>query len=312
MNGLDLFSGIGGLSLALRPWVRPIAYCDNDRYAQGVLLSRMYSGSLSTAPIWDDVRTLTAKQFGRRVDIIYGGFPCQDISVAGAGVGLDGERSGLYFEVERLVKELTPTFVFLENVPAIRTRGAERVIKGLAGRGYDCRWTTLSAAEVGAPHKRERWWLLAHARGQRRQQESGSAHGDEKAHERRAKKEAYLAAGHGEGGGERPVADPQRPGREGSTRGRRPGEGRTSFEPACSGEENLGHAHHAGRGEQRGSGPAPSQLLAAECASRWRSEPDVGRMAHGLPARVDRLRGLGNAVVPYQAQEAFRILMGLK
>jgi DNA (cytosine-5)-methyltransferase 1 len=113
-----------------------------------------------------------------RIDIISGGFPCQDISVAGAGKGLAGERSGLFFEIVRLVRECNPRFVFLENVPAIRTRGGERVVKELASIGYDCRWTTLSAAAVGAPHKRERWFLLAHANGntirteqeQRRQQ----------------------------------------------------------------------------------------------------------------------------------------------
>lgn len=91
LNGLDLFSGIGGLTLALAPWVRPVAYCENDRYAQSVLLSRISSGDLPNAPIWDDVRTLKAWDIPN-VDIVYGGFPCQDVSVAGARAGLDGER----------------------------------------------------------------------------------------------------------------------------------------------------------------------------------------------------------------------------
>jgi DNA (cytosine-5)-methyltransferase 1 len=103
-----------------------------------------------------------------RIDIIFGGFPCQDISVAGLGKGLEGDRSGLFFEIVRLARECEPRFIFLENVPAIRTRGGERVVKELASIGYDCRWTTLSAAAVGAPHKRERWFLLAHANGLRR------------------------------------------------------------------------------------------------------------------------------------------------
>jgi DNA (cytosine-5)-methyltransferase 1 len=84
MNGLDLFSGIGGISLALEPWVRTVAYCEQDRYAQGVLLSRMRSGGIDRAPIWDDVRTLN-KSILPNIDIIFGGFPCQDISVAGLG-----------------------------------------------------------------------------------------------------------------------------------------------------------------------------------------------------------------------------------
>lgn len=108
LNGLDLFSGIGGITMALAPWVRPIAYCENDRYAQSVLLSRMAGGQLPVAPIWDDVRTLNMGVLGRvgtMLDIIYGGFPCQDISVAGNGVGLDGKRSGLFWEIIRLIKD---------------------------------------------------------------------------------------------------------------------------------------------------------------------------------------------------------------
>jgi DNA (cytosine-5)-methyltransferase 1 len=137
LNGLDLFSGIGGLTIALAPWCRPVAYCENDRYAQGVLLSSMRSGKIGVAPIWDDVRTLGAKTV-RNIDIIYGGFPCQDLSCAGTGAGLDGERSSLFFEIARLAGELRPRFVFLENVPAITTRGGTRVIAELAGLGFDC------------------------------------------------------------------------------------------------------------------------------------------------------------------------------
>lgn len=172
MNGLDLFSGIGGIGIALEPWVRTVAYCERDRYAQGVLLSRMRSGDIDTAPIWDDVTTLRGDMLPR-IDIIFGGFPCQDISVAGAGKGLDGERSGLFFEIVRLIRECNPRFVFLENVPAIRTRGGETVVKELAQVGYDCRWTTLSASAVGANHKRERWFLLAHANSVRKLSEQG-------------------------------------------------------------------------------------------------------------------------------------------
>ena len=168
MNGLDLFSGIGGIGIALEPWVRTVAYCERDRYAQGVLLSRMQSGDIDKAPIWDDVTTLRGDMLPK-VDIIFGGFPCQDLSVAGLGKGLDGERSGLFYEIVRLTKEIKPVFVFLENVPAIRTRGLDVVLKEFTALGYDCRWTTISAASVGAPHKRERWFLLAYSGGTRLQ-----------------------------------------------------------------------------------------------------------------------------------------------
>jgi len=165
VNGLDLFSGIGGISLALEPWVRTVAYCENDRYAQAVLLSRMRDGRLPVAPIWDDVRTLKGNMLPE-IDIIFGGFPCQDISVAGHGIGLGGSRSGLFWEIHRLVKELRPRFIFLENVPAIRTRGALEVARSLESIGYDQNWDIISALEVGAPFPGERWFLVAAANGE--------------------------------------------------------------------------------------------------------------------------------------------------
>ena len=168
MNGLDLFSGIGGLTIALADWVKPIAYCENDRYAQCVLLSRMADDLLPIAPIWDDVRTLSGSNIGQsKVDIIYGGFPCQDISFAGDGSGLAGERSKLFYEVIRLTRDLQPDFVFLENVAAIVVRGLGDVLAAFTECGYDCRWTVNRASELGAPHHRARWWLLAHSNGKR-------------------------------------------------------------------------------------------------------------------------------------------------
>lgn len=162
MYGLDLFSGIGGITLALKDYVRPIAYCEKELYCQAVLLQRMAEGKLPRAPIWDDVKTLRGSDLPK-IDIIYGGFPCQDISVAGKQKGLGSERSGLFFEIARLTEEIQPSFVFLENVPAIRTNGLEIVCREFTRIWYDCRWTNISAAEVGSPHVRKRWFLLAHA-----------------------------------------------------------------------------------------------------------------------------------------------------
>jgi DNA (cytosine-5)-methyltransferase 1 len=161
VNGLDLFSGIGGITIALSPYVRPIAYCENDRYAQAVLLSRMADRSLPCAPIWDDVRTLNGTLLDVKPDIIYGGFPCQDISVAGSSKGMAGKRSGLFQEIVRLTEEIQPSFVFLENVPAITKRGLDNVCGAFSQLRYDCRWTIVSAAELGAPHLRKRWFMLA-------------------------------------------------------------------------------------------------------------------------------------------------------
>lgn len=163
LNGLDLFSGIGGLSIALSPWVIPRAYCEKEPYAQAVLLSRMRDGSIPWAPIWDDVRSLSERMVGPEIDIIYGGFPCQDVSIAGAQVGLDGERSKLVFQLLRLVRELRPSFVFLENTPGLLSMGVERIYVELVEMGFDIRWTIVSAGEMGACHLRERWWLCAHS-----------------------------------------------------------------------------------------------------------------------------------------------------
>jgi len=163
LNGLDLFSGIGGITLGLQQWVKPICYCENEPYAQSVIKSRIEDGSLPAAPIWDDVRTLDGRPFEGLVDVIYGGFPCQDISVAGNGEGLEGKRSGLFFEIMRLAEEIKPSFIFLENVPAIRTRGLSTVCEELSSLRYDCRYGVISAHSVGAPHKRERWFMLAYS-----------------------------------------------------------------------------------------------------------------------------------------------------
>ena len=163
LNGLDLFSGIGGISLALRDLVHPVAYCEIDPYCQGVLLSRMASGNLYNAPIWDDVTTLRGDEFKGNIDIIFGGFPCQDISVAGHGKGLAGERSGLFFEIMRLAEEIKPTFIFLENSNVISTRGGVEIIQALTNIGFDCRWIVKEAREEGAPHIRKRWFCLAYA-----------------------------------------------------------------------------------------------------------------------------------------------------
>ena len=300
LNGLDLFSGIGGLARALDPWVRTVAYCENDRYAQAVLLSRMQRRELCRAPIWPDVRTL---QLGRvdislPVDLIAGGFPCQDISVAGNGAGLGGSRSGLFFEIIRLVREFRPRFIFLENVPAITVRGLDRVLLELSALGYDCRWTIVSAAEVGAPHLRERWFLLAHSIGAR-------LRNPEQPQGRRI--EAVPSA-NGERG---PMAYAARS-RDGQLSARSWREGEGAADAHRSGQKmadasSIGSGARAWRGQE--SGRAPEDTFANDW---WAIEPHVGRVAHGVPQRVDRLRGLGNAVVPLQARIAFQRLIGIE
>jgi DNA (cytosine-5)-methyltransferase 1 len=264
LNGLDLFSGIGGISIALSKWVRTVAYCESDKYAQGVLLSRMQSCELDRAPIWDDVRTLKGSMLPK-IDIIFGGFPCQDISVAGNGAGLAGERSGLYSEIERLIEETSPAFVFLENVPAIRTRGLGRVVWGLSSIGYDCRWAVVSAQSVGAPHKRNRWFLLA---------SNAKSRNDWLNLSKPSKRQVQQSG--------------------------------VSIESATL--ANSFKSRLEGNHGEKQKDPSFTQF---DRDGWWETEPSVGRVVHGLQFRVDRIKSLGNSVVPKQAQAAFVRLMGL-
>jgi DNA (cytosine-5)-methyltransferase 1 len=269
MYGLDLFSGIGGITKALEGYVTPVAYCENDRYAQGVLLSRMATGDLPLAPIWDDVTTLRGTYIPS-VDIIYGGFPCQDISVAGRMEGIGGKRSGLFSEIVRLAKEIRPAFLFLENVPNIRTRGLRHVVRELSESGYDLRWDTLSAQDVGANHRRQRWFLLAYSHDEGLQ---GRVSGElQKCPGERTARTSSA-----------PVADAQGVGLEIS--------------------ENAG-------GKSKRTGSVSRLSVKPPSSDWWLIEPDVGRVAHGVQNRVDRLRALGNSVVPAQAREAFERLIG--
>jgi DNA (cytosine-5)-methyltransferase 1 len=164
------------------------------------------------------------------VDVIAGGFPCQDISVAGKGAGITGSRSGLWNDFARIIRAIQPRWVVIENVPAITARGLSTVLGDLAEIGFDAEWHCLSASSVGAPHRRERMWIVAHTNGSRCQQQR------------------------------RPVT-------------------------------------------------VQTKQLAVERCDWWSVEPELGRVANGLPGRVDRLRCLGNAVVPQVVEVIGRAIM---
>ena len=162
MRELHLFAGAGGGILGgMLLGHTPVGAVEIDPFARAVLHARQADGSLPDFPIYDDVRTFDGTQWRDRVDIIAGGFPCQDLSVAGKGAGIDGARSGLWWEMLRVIREARPRYVFLENVPAITGRGLDRVLGSLADLGLDAEWLVLSAADAGAPHLRKRWWCLA-------------------------------------------------------------------------------------------------------------------------------------------------------
>ena len=320
MNELALFAGIHGIGLGLKrafkrrglPF-RTVCYVEWDDYCIEVLKSRIRDGMLDDAPIWGDIAAFDGRPWAGCVDIITGGFPCQDLSFAGKRAGLDGERSGLFFELMRVVREVRPGIVLLENVPALLIRGFGRVAAEMAASGYDTQWDCIPAAAVGAHHRRDRVFILAYAlRGRR-----GSAEPGEQQKKRTnifnpsCERNVAHAAEHGrewsgvardgrtgpENGGE-VVADTEgKPGEIWLPKGKRQGR-------FASGSQDVSDS----TGEQMGLvGFAWQRGCLEEFAGRvgtaqWTTEPDVGRVVDGVPSRVDRLRALGNAVVPQVAE----------
>ena len=165
MNELALFAGAGGGILGghLLGW-RTVCAVEWEAYPASVLCARQNDGLLPSFPVWDDVQTFDGHPWRGIVDVISGGFPCQDLSAAGGGAGLDGERSGLWKEMGRVIGEVRPRFVFVENSPMLVNNGLDRVLADLSKLGFDARWGVVGADSVGAPHRRERFWLVAHSR----------------------------------------------------------------------------------------------------------------------------------------------------
>lgn len=273
MRLLDLFSGIGGFSLGLeRAGMTTVAFCEIEPYCQAVL-KKHWPG----VPVYDDVRTLTRERLRADgitdIDVVCGGFPCQDISGAGKQAGIDGERSGLWAEFARLIGDIRPRYAIVENVAALLSgdggRWFGRVLGDLAEIGYDAEWHCIPASAVGAPHRRDRVWVVAHATRER----CGEAGRDS---ERCAQRLA---------GGGTLLADTLRAGLSDG--------GQTGVE-TCAHEGAGGEA--LAEPKRRGG-------------AWWAIEPGMGRMADGVPDRAHRLNGLGNAVVPQIPEIIGRALM---
>jgi len=178
MNELHLFAGAGGGILGgILLGHRPICAVEINPYARRVLLQRQRDGILPWFPIWDDVTSFDGTTWRGIADVVCGGFPCQDISACGKGSGIEGERSGLWQQMARIVGEVGPRFVFVENSPLLVGRGLGLVLGDLASMGYDARWGSVGAYHSGAPMQGDRLWLVATAKGERLERHGESGEG---------------------------------------------------------------------------------------------------------------------------------------
>jgi DNA (cytosine-5)-methyltransferase 1 len=162
VNELALFAGAGGGILGghLLGW-RTICTVERDAYAAQILAQRQTDGLLPAFPIWSDVCSFDGRPWRGLVDVVSGGFPCQDISAAGNGLGITGSRSGLWRQMARIIGEVRARYIELENSPLLVGRGLAVVLGDLAEMGYDAWWGVMGAADFGAPHQRDRIWLIA-------------------------------------------------------------------------------------------------------------------------------------------------------
>jgi len=288
---LALFAGAGGgiLGGQILGW-ETVCAVESDPYAASVLCARQNDGLLPPFPIWSDVCTFDGKPWARCTDVVTGGFPCTDISAAGKGAGIEGKESGLWSEMARIIGEVRPREVFVENSPMLTSRGLGRVIGDMAAMGFDAEWGCVGAHHAGAPHKRDRIWILARHPDRDREPIKSS-------HAEVARVPELVADSVGRRGenAKRIAEQSVTPGLD------------AEFPRETRGSK-LADPHHPSRVEQWGSEPDGAAPPAPECSSWWESEPELGRLANGVAYRVDRLRCLGNGQVPQALAVAYRTL----
>jgi len=303
VNELALFAGAGGGILGghLLGW-RTVCAVEWEPYPASVLCARQNDKVLPPFPVWDDVQTFDGRPWRGIVDVVSGGFPCQDISAAGKGAGIDGERSGMWSHMARIIGEVRPKYVFVENSPILTSRGLHRVLGDLAALGFNAKWGVVSASDVGAPHQRDRIWIVAHANS------SG------------CEAQRLCTVGSGQSGqavlcgGEMADSD--------STQRER---GCVSLGIYSEHVNFDGTSQLADSSEVRLCNSQTDQKLERNHRSAvssldcewWDREPGqtsreiesgLGRVADGVAARVDRLKAIGNGQVPLVAATAWSLL----
>ena len=264
MNVLDLFSGIGGFSLGLqRAGMKTIAFCEIDKYCQKVLKK-----NFPDIPIYDDVCKLNGSDINEPVDLICGGFPCQPFSFAGKRLGAEDDRH-LWPEYLRLIQELKPTWIIGENVAGLINMGLDNVLSDLEGAGYSSRTFVIPAVAVDAKHRRDRLWIVGYSnlyvRGEQR---NFLPHANDRGIRRGEQQSESTQETHGKLAYTTSIRQ----------QGQREFEQRSSSTPDKKRQTNT--------------------TFSIGIKSEWSIEPELGRVAHGIPHRMDRLKGLGNAVVP--------------
>lgn len=324
MKFLSLFAGIGGFDLGLeRAGMACVGQVEIDPWCRKVLEKHW-----PKVPRHDDVKTFTKEAWEgwETPDVVCGGYPCQPFSFAGSRAGESDPRH-LWPEFARVLRGLRPRYALLENVAGHLSLGFEHVLGDLAALGYDAEWAVFPASAFGAWHKRDRLFVVAYAYGERRRKKPIT--GEERQNSPLARddgKEESMADATGErrrearglqrerteeraAGGSKAIdaADANGIGRERSAAEH--GEGRRKKSARSGG---VPDADNPGREEQLRAFTKPEKHFAAQCRGFWSVEPDVGRVADGVPRRVDRLRGLGNAIVPQVAEYVGRCVMEME
>lgn len=261
-----------------------------EGYCRKVLLQRQRDGILPRFPIWDNIQTFDGRPWKGRVDVVCGGFPYQDISAAGKGAGIKGQRSGLWGEMARVIREIQPKYVFVENSPLLVGRGLAVVLGDLAEMGFDARWCVLGADDAGAPHKRKRIWLLAH---------TNSCGGVKDTSTSQLRADLLK----------------QSPTNQRESHSPEDAEKWWVSDPADLPDTDKMRLQ--GRSKKQGSRDSKLQQVELVRSDRERQknkgtetfEPYVGRVANGVAFRVDRLKAIGNGQVPHVAALAWQILI---